>query len=108
MLFISGSAGIGLVVSNAYSLFSVATGIVPKEPYAGVCPQALALGVQLILAMGAYPAFCLSHMLSTSGKRAAFNISVRGHCQGGDCKTVPPKMTMLLDCNLQVLHCAVN
>lgn len=86
--FVFGLTGGSLVVDTACSSSLVATEISFKKLRERVSPQALAVGVHLMLAMGAYPAFCFSHMLSTSGRCATFDASAEGYCRGEGCGAV--------------------
>jgi acyl transferase domain-containing protein len=83
--FVFGLSGASLVVDTACSSSLVATEIGFKKLRQGPNAQALALGVHLMLAIGAYPSFCLAHMLSASGRCATFDASADGYLRGEGC-----------------------
>jgi acyl transferase domain-containing protein/acyl carrier protein len=77
--FVFGLTGASLVVDTACSSSLVSIELAVKKIRDGTSAHALALGVHLMLGIGAYPAFCISHMLSFVGRCLTFDASADGY-----------------------------
>jgi acyl transferase domain-containing protein len=80
--FVLGLTGASFVVDTACSSSLVSMELAVKKLRHGNNAQALVLGVHLMLSTGAYPAFCIAHMLSFAGRCTTFDASADGYLRG--------------------------
>jgi len=61
-----------------------------------------------MLALGAYPNFCLSHLLSITGRCATFDASADGYCRGEGCGAFVLETETPPQHRPQAMYCGVN